>query len=57
MIAPQDYFTHYYASSWTTGHGKDVSQKTIKSFSNDDDGSENVTFKMNSRFLKLSLID
>ena len=46
LIAPQDYFTQYYASSWK------VSPKTIGNFSNDGDGSENVTFKMNSRFLK-----
>ena len=55
LIAPQDYFTQYYASRWK------VSPKTLGNFNNDGDGdgdgSENVTFKMNSRFLKLSLID
>ena len=54
LIAPQDYFTQYYASRWK------VSPKTLGNFNNDGDGdgdgSENVTFKMNSRFLKRSRI-
>ena len=54
LIAPQDYFTQYYASRWK------VSPKTLGNFNNDGDGdgdgSENVTFKMNSRLLKRSRI-
>ena len=52
LIAPQDYFTQYYASS------SKVSPKTLGNFNNDGDGdgSENVTFKMNSRSLKRSRI-